>query len=76
MYVNTTNNQLNLSSGAVSKALLDAAGQSLQDECTKKKPVKTGSVTITGPGKLPCKHVFHTVIPSHDEKGSEKVTII
>ena len=62
VYVNTTNNQLNLNSGAVSKALLNAAGQSLQDECTKKAPVKTstGSVAITGPGKLPCKYVFHS----------------
>jgi O-acetyl-ADP-ribose deacetylase (regulator of RNase III) len=54
--------------------LLNAAGQSLQDECTKKAPVKIGNVVITGPGKLPCKYVLHTVIPSYDGKASEKVT--
>ena len=76
MYVNTTNNQLNLSSGAVSIALLKAGGKSLQDDCTKKGPIKTGDVAVTGPGQIPCKHIFHTVMPTYDGKTSEKVTSI
>ena len=54
-------------------ALLKAGGQRLQDECTKKAPVKTGDVAVTGPGQIPCKHIVHTVIPSYNGKASEKV---
>ena len=71
--VNTTNNQLNLSSGAVSQALLKAGGPSLQDECNKKAPVKTGGMAVTSAGSIPCKYIFHIVIPSYDGAASEKV---
>lgn len=71
--VNTTNKDLNLSSGAVSIALLKAGGQQLQAECSKRAPVKTGDVAVTGPGALQCRHVFHTVIPGYNGKAAEKV---
>ena len=60
--VNTTNRDLNLSSGAVSIALLKAGGQQLQAECTNKAPINTGDVAVTSPGALPCRYVFHTII--------------
>ena len=71
--VNTTNRDLNLSSGAVSVALLKAGGRQLQEECTKKAPINTGDVAVTGPGSLPCRYVFHTVVPGYNVKGAEKV---
>ena len=74
--VNTTNRDLNLSSGAVSIALLKAGGQQLQAECTEKAPVNTGDVAVTGPGALPCKYIFHTVIPNYNGKGAEKVIVL
>ena len=74
--VNTTNRDLNLSSGAVSIALLKAGGQQLQAECTKKAPINTGDVAVTGPGALPCSYVFHTVIPNYNGKGAEKVSVL
>ena len=75
MYVNTTNADLDLSQGAVSQALLKAGGTSLQQECSKYKPIKVRDVVATGPGSLPCQFVFHTVLPS-DKKSGEKVWIL
>ena len=74
--MNTTNRDLNLSSGAVSLALLKAGGQQLQMECTKKAPISTGDVAVTGPGAISCRYIFHTVIPSYNGKGAEKVRML
>lgn len=52
--MNTTNTNLDLRQGAVSMALLQAGGQSLQQECTQKAPIKVGEVAVTGSGNLPC----------------------
>ena len=73
MYVNTTNTDLNLSQGAVSLALLKAGGKGLQQECDQKAPIKVGDVASTGPGKLPCRSVFHTVVTKYNKKPAEKV---
>ena len=79
MYVNTTASDLLLNRGAVSKSLLKAGGQRLQDECTahvqRHGNVKGWSFATTGPGNLKCKHVIHTVGSNHDGAGgsAEKV---
>ena len=58
----------------MSLALLKAAGQSLQQECSNVGPINVGEVAVTGGGNLPCHHVFHTVLPSYKHKNEpEKV---
>ncbi|KAL5466936.1 hypothetical protein EMCRGX_G031100 [Ephydatia muelleri] len=52
VYVNSTNTNLNLSGGVISKHLADAAGHSLQDECTRKAPINPGQVAVTGSGNI------------------------
>ena len=78
MYVNTASNDLNLNNGAVAKSLLKAGGQALQDECTsyvsQNGNMSAGGVVVTGPGKLPCKRVVHTVGMLYNGSQSEKVT--
>lgn len=54
-------------------ALLKAGGQELQQECKKVAPIKTGEVVATGPGKLPCHHVLHTVLPGYKSTNSTQV---
>ena len=78
MYVNTASNDLNLNNGAVAKSLLKAGGQVLQDECTsyvtQNGNLSAGDVVVTGPGKLSCKKVVHTVGMLYNGSQSEKVT--
>ena len=72
--VNTTNERLNLAgAGAVSRAILRKAGQSLQTACNalvaqeiileEGKPVLTKAT-----GNLRCREVFHILFNSGDEK--------
>ncbi|CAM9391604.1 unnamed protein product [Lampetra fluviatilis] len=64
--VNAANENLD-HMGGLAKALSDAAGPSLQRESNghvkKHGKVPFGAVAITGPGRLPCKKVFHVVGP-------------
>lgn len=73
--MNSTNPHLDLSQGAVARALLNAGGQQLQSECKAKAPLRVGEVAVTGPGKIPCKYIVHTVVTSYDGPGgkAEKV---
>ena len=77
--VNSTNCQLQLERGYVSKALLDIGGQTLQNECQQKAPhgVKSGEVVVTSGGKLNCKFVIHGACCPWDggTGGSEKVVL-
>jgi len=60
--VNTTAQTLNLKQGAVSHALLNAAGQALQIECLRKKPqglTTPGEIVVTSAYNLSCKEVYH-----------------
>ena len=68
-YVNTTNTSLNLSQGAVAKALSKAAGPQLQAECKKKAPVAVGSVTVTQAFDLQAGYIFHTVCVTYEPGG-------
>ena len=69
VYVNTSNTELDLSQGAVSRILAAAAGPILQAECSKKKPVKVGGIATTSGGQLQCQYVIHTVLPKYDGIG-------
>ncbi|XP_018417200.1 PREDICTED: poly [ADP-ribose] polymerase 14-like [Nanorana parkeri] len=67
--VNSVGNDLRLSSGGASKALLDKAGDELQ-QCLNKvrsgAQVEDGSVFITEGCNLSCKTVIHVVVPRWD----------
>ncbi|XP_052234938.1 protein mono-ADP-ribosyltransferase PARP14-like isoform X2 [Dreissena polymorpha] len=60
--VNSTLDELDLSKGLVSKAILDAAGPGIQRECwqdANKKRIQTEGIVVTGPGKLMCQKIIH-----------------
>jgi len=57
--VNNTNSQLDLSRGAVSKALSKAGGSQFQAECQKLGGIKASDVVVTGAGNMKSKHVIH-----------------
>ncbi|XP_043106140.1 protein mono-ADP-ribosyltransferase PARP14 [Puntigrus tetrazona] len=64
--VNTVSEDLDLSKGAVSNALLQTAGHQLQSEITRaarSKNVNYGEMIITDGYKLKCQKVFHVVCP-------------
>ncbi|XP_063144808.1 protein mono-ADP-ribosyltransferase PARP14-like [Candoia aspera] len=62
--------------GGLANVLLKAAGPELQKECDDQVrqygPLKTGCVTITSAGKLPCKQVIHAVGPRWNNAEKEK----
>ncbi len=78
--VNTMSEDLDLSKGAVSKALLQTAGHQLQSEVTRaarSNNVNYGENLITDGYKLKCQKVFHVVCPFWN--GSEhkvRITIV
>ncbi|KAF3695309.1 Poly [ADP-ribose] polymerase 14 [Channa argus] len=67
--VNTIGDDMNLDQGAVSKALLEAAGPRLQTAVhseAKATRLQFGDVVITKGFELWCQNVFHTVCPKWD----------
>lgn len=80
MIVNRIRGDLNLSGGPVSKALLQAAGVSLQDECDKYQQeygeLVIGDILVTNGGELCCQYVFHVNLPLYGDRTSLKVRYI
>ncbi|XP_067675632.1 protein mono-ADP-ribosyltransferase PARP14-like [Haliotis asinina] len=62
--VNPAHCDLDLTSGAVSMSLLQAAGPQLQEECNRKyeEGINFGEVAVTKGGNLQCKVVFHGLL--------------
>ena len=64
--VNSANSQLH-HVGGVSKAIAEAAGEVIKDECERyiidRGPLLEGQVVVTSAGKLPFKKVIHVVGP-------------
>uniref|UniRef100_A0A3P9PUJ0 Poly [ADP-ribose] polymerase n=1 Tax=Poecilia reticulata TaxID=8081 RepID=A0A3P9PUJ0_POERE len=72
--VNTVADNMNLSQGAVSKAILEAAGENLQLAVLTQAGVSAlqfGDVVVTDAYNLMCQKVFHAVCPSWDNGGGE-----
>ena len=81
VYVNTTSTDLILSNGEVSKSILKAGGQAIQDECTEyistNGNVEAGEIVVTGPGNIPCKFIIHTAAARYNILNtSESETVI
>ncbi|XP_076602870.1 poly(ADP-ribose) polymerase family member 14-related sequence 1 isoform X2 [Chaetodon auriga] len=58
--VNSSNEDFSLKSG-VSKAVLDAAGQTVEDECLNLGAQPNTGMIMTQPGNLMCKKILHLV---------------
>ena len=73
--VNSADPELNLRKGRASKALLDAAGETIQDECNTGYPfgIESGEVAVTGSGNLKCRAIYHVTLPKWNNQGDEKV---
>ncbi|XP_076071626.1 protein mono-ADP-ribosyltransferase PARP14-like [Mytilus galloprovincialis] len=72
--VNSAVPELNLGKGRLSKEILEAAGYSIQSECTDQYPtaIDSNTVAITSPGNLQCKAIFHVTLPRWRAQGDEK----
>lgn len=66
--VNTVSRDLDLSKNPCAKALGDAAGPGLQQECKGKGQLSIGEMVVTDGYNLWCKNVFH-VAAGHWENG-------
>ena len=79
MIVNRIRADLSLSCGPASKALLQAAGPSLQDECNKYKQdngeLTIGDFIVTNGWDLCCQFVFHVNLPYYTNRNSLKVRL-
>lgn len=71
--VNSTSSDLDLSRNASAKALSDAAGPTLQQECKAIGKVETGNIVVTSGGNLGCEHVFHTSCAEWENGKGEQV---
>ena len=67
-----TNNYLWMGGGEAS-AIKKAGGQEIENEAVSLGPVEKGTSVITNAGKLPCRHVIHTVISDQDLHTDETI---
>ena len=74
VYINSTNTNLNLKQGQLSKLLLNACGDNLQKECSEYAPLKPGKVAVTDTKNLKCSHIFHVALPEYQTANSERVS--
>ena len=67
--MNSTNRSLKLNTGAVSRTLLQNAGDNIQTECHQNAPngIGFGEVVVTSGGRLNCQHIVHGACPLWDE---------
>ena len=72
----TTNKEMNMKASGACNALLTAGGTSLMDECKNKysNNLQEGMVAEISAGKLKCKSIYLTVLPSYTEE-AEKVSL-
>ncbi|XP_041947801.1 protein mono-ADP-ribosyltransferase PARP14-like isoform X3 [Alosa sapidissima] len=77
--VNTVAENLNLTQGAVSNALLRAAGPQLQSAASDEARggrMSYGEMVITDGFNLRCRKVFHTVCPPWDHRGGKSEEVL
>ncbi|KAJ8275415.1 hypothetical protein COCON_G00071670 [Conger conger] len=61
--VNSSNSTFNLHTG-VSKAILEAAGVDVEEECTRSGSQPNSGLIVTRGGGLSCRNIVHIVVPS------------
>ena len=61
---NIVTQDLDMSSGNLSKVISTACGNAVQDELKSKAPQRPGSVVTTSAGRLSAKHIVHMVVGS------------
>ncbi|CAI9714770.1 protein mono-ADP-ribosyltransferase PARP14-like [Octopus vulgaris] len=73
--VNSTNKNLELNNGSISKFILNAAGPEIQNECNQRYPqgISTSKIAVTKGYNLNCKNVFHLVLPPWDENSPDSI---
>ncbi|XP_029655809.1 protein mono-ADP-ribosyltransferase PARP14-like, partial [Octopus sinensis] len=71
--VNSSNEELQLHKGSISKSILKAAGSQIQVECNQKYPrgISASEIAITKGYNLKCKNVFHLALPPWGENSSD-----
>ena len=79
--VNSCGSSLELgNAGMAAKAVRDAAGPGLQQECMKyvrqNGQVDIGKFALTAGHSLPSSYVYHGVIPTYDRNSAEKVNLL
>lgn len=74
--MNSTSDNLSLLNGDVSKCILKKGGNRLQKECDKfvstNGKLPEGGIAVTGPGKISCKFIIHTVGANYDTSNTSK----
>ncbi|XP_056103818.1 protein mono-ADP-ribosyltransferase PARP14 isoform X2 [Rhinichthys klamathensis goyatoka] len=76
--VNTMSEDLDLSKGAVSKALLQTAGYQIQSEihrAARSNKISYGEMVITDGYKLKCQKVYHVVCPFWKQGSADMVLV-
>lgn len=76
IYINSTNTNMDLKQGQLSKLLLNACGDELQRECSEYAPLKPGQVAVTEARNLKCQHIFHIALPDYKMASSERVSYL
>ncbi|XP_030648867.1 protein mono-ADP-ribosyltransferase PARP14-like [Chanos chanos] len=73
--VNSSNNTFSLKTG-VSKAILDAAGSSVEQECSQivngSNSQQDSGMILTSAGRLPCRHIIH-IVGRNDPKAIKNI---
>lgn len=76
--VNTISEDMNLNQGAVSKAILQAAGHGLQSAVrseARARALPYGDVVITDGFNLKCQKVYHAVCPFWNNGAGQEVRV-
>jgi O-acetyl-ADP-ribose deacetylase len=68
--VNAANSSL-AHGGGIAGAIVRRGGDEIQRESYERAPVPVGGATVTGAGRLVCRHVIHAVGPVWGEGGEE-----
>lgn len=74
----SVSSDMNLTRSAICNSLVQNGGTSLQDECKQKynNELPVGKVANISGGKLPCKTVYLTVLPTYTESSSAEQSLI
>ena len=73
-YVISTNTDLDMSRGVLSRQLLQLVGPKLQEECNEYAPLPVGQVAVTAAHGVCCDFILHVALPMYKSKGSERVS--